>query len=67
MATVGRKMCLDIRHLDGRSHKTKGKGAGSVDELLGNVGTEKTDRNTVLWERRENFPVSLRSDRFEFS
>jgi hypothetical protein len=66
MATVGRKMGLNMGHLDGRAHETKGKSAGSVDEFLGNMGTEKPDRNTVLGERRGDFSISLRSDRFEF-
>ena len=67
MAAVGREMGLDMGHLDGRAHETKGKSAGSMDEFLRNMRAEKPDRNTVFWERREDFAISLRSDRLEFS
>jgi hypothetical protein len=51
-------MGLDMGHLDGRAHETKGKSARSMDEFLRNMGTEKTDRNTVLWERRGDLSIS---------
>jgi hypothetical protein len=58
VAAVRRKMGLDMGHLDGCAHETKGKSAGSMDEFFRNMGTEKTDRNTVLRERRGDFSIS---------
>jgi hypothetical protein len=66
VAAVRRKMGLDMGHLNGGVHETKGKGARSMDEFFGNMGTEKPDRSTVLLERRGDFSISLRSDRLEF-
>jgi hypothetical protein len=66
MATVRRKMGLDMGHLDGRAHETKRKSPRGMDELFRNIGTEKTDRNPVLGERRRDFSISLRNDCFEF-
>jgi hypothetical protein len=59
-------MGLDMGHLDGRAHETKRKSAGSMDEFFRNMGTEKTDRNLVLGEKRGDFSICLRSDCFEF-
>jgi len=48
MAAVGRKVCPDTGHLEGRAHDTKGKSPRCVDEFFGNMGTEKPDWNTVF-------------------
>jgi hypothetical protein len=66
MAAVRRKMGLDMGHLNGGVHETKGKSARSMDEFFRNMGTEKADRNTLPGERRGDFSISLRSDRLEF-
>jgi hypothetical protein len=58
MAAVGREMGLDMGHPDGCAHETKRKSAGSMDEFFRNMGTEKTDRNLVLWERRRDLSIS---------
>jgi hypothetical protein len=62
MAAIGWKMGLDVGHLDGRTHETNRKGSGSVDEFFRNVGTEKTDGNTILGETRSHFRVSTGSE-----
>jgi hypothetical protein len=51
MAAVGRKVCLDMGHLDGRAHDTKGESPCCVNEFFGNMGTEKTDWSTVFWKK----------------
>jgi hypothetical protein len=66
MATVRRKMGLDMGHLDGRAHETKRKSPRGMDELFRNIGTEKTDGNLFLWKIREDFSISGRSDRLDF-
>jgi hypothetical protein len=66
MAAVGRKMCLDMGHLDGRAHETKRKSTRCMDEFFGDVGAEKPDWNTVPEKRGGGFPISGRSNRFEF-
>ena len=65
VAATGRKVCLNMGHRNRCSHKTKGKGAGSMEEFLGYVGTEKSDRGTVRGKAGGCFPVSRRSDGFE--
>jgi hypothetical protein len=66
MAAVRRKMGLDMGHLEGRSHKTEGKGTRRMDEFFRNIGTKKTDWNTVLGEVRGHLPISFGSNSLEF-
>jgi hypothetical protein len=66
MAAVRGKMSLDMRHLDGCTHKTEGKSPCRMNEFFRNIGTEKTDWGTVLGEKGNYLPVSCGSDRCEF-
>jgi hypothetical protein len=62
VAAIGWKVRLNVGHLGGHTHETNGKGSGSVNEFLRDIGTEKTNGNTILRQAGSNFRVSTRSE-----
>jgi hypothetical protein len=47
MAAIGRKMSLNMRNLNRRSHQAKRMPACSIDQLFRHIRAEKTDEHAV--------------------
>jgi hypothetical protein len=65
MAAIRRKMSLNMRNLNGRSHQAKGMATCSIDQLFRHVGAEKTDGLPIFGKLWSDFPITQRGDRFD--
>jgi hypothetical protein len=62
MAAIRRKMSLNMRNLNRRSHQAKRMPTCSIDELLRHIRAEKTNGHAVLGKKGDDFFISPGGD-----